>query len=305
MSDFYNPRPVIQLDGSRYAGSNCTAASAAIGLDRATSGAKRTTGARVRALTGDSGGLTLAQVDNALNRGWGSNIDVRWMAPFWDIVDEIASGHGALLQGGYGVFHAYHLAGSFTFFGNHSIWWNEVRLVRSGGHVDLDDSTALIFDPLWDGRMSSIPSKRMRWVPLRMMYQFAAMLALGGGRLVGPGRCYAGLMPRTRPLTGPVTLPAPSVPTNYGSNHMIATHGGLVLNSTHRMSLKKGQPLYREARAGSPVVTRMSAAGRVKYMGHAAAGWRAVIVKTANFSDGVARAVIVYVPATAGTIAHA
>lgn len=304
-NDYYDPHPVQQADGSYYEWQNCTAASAATGLDRATSGKSKTTGARVRTLSGDtSGGLTLVAVDLALHRGWNVDIDVRWMIPFYDLCAEVASGHGTILQGGYSVFHAYHLAGSLAFFGNHAIWWNEVRLVWHGVGLDLDKSQAYIYDPLWDGRYSYVPSKQFRWVTLRMLYQFAAMLDLGSGKLVGAGRAYAGMVARTAPLKAGLPSTTTSIKVDYGSNSMI-TAGGLVLSSSHKMALKKGQPLYRDAKVGSPVVTKMSAAAKVSYMGNAGSGFRAVVVRTGNFADKVTRPVIVYVPSTAGPISKA
>jgi hypothetical protein len=301
MPDFYDPAPVIQGDGSTYQWQNCTCASAADALDRATEGKHTTTGARVRQLTGDkSGGTTLAQADAALRAGWGVDLDVRFMIPFLDLADEVASGHGCVLQGCYRTFHVYGLAGSAAFFGNHAIYWNEVVIVRASGKVDLDGSQALIFDPLWDGRRSYVPSKQFRWVSLRMLYLFAAGLDLGGGNRVGEGHAYAALVPPTKPLVV-LPTPEPTVPIDYGRNAMIVS-GGIVIASSHEMSLKKGQPLYREARKGSAVVTKMAIAAAVPFIGNAAVGWKAVQVTTKNFPDKVARCVTVYVPAAAGTV---
>jgi hypothetical protein len=50
----YRPHQVSQLDSSQYAGLNCTCAAGVVALDRETLGAKRTTGARVRQLAGNT-----------------------------------------------------------------------------------------------------------------------------------------------------------------------------------------------------------------------------------------------------------
>lgn len=67
----------------------------------------------------------------------------------------------------------------------------------------------------------------------------------------------------------------------------------------HLFRLAKGQPLFRHP--GGPVVTKLSAAGSVAWVGGAGAGWTAVRVSTgAPYADGQQRPTIVYVPTKAG-----
>jgi hypothetical protein len=307
MPDFYDPAPVPQADGSTYQWKNCNCASAAMALDRDTEGAHTTTGARVRYLTGDhSEGTTLPQVDVALRKGWPpeDHLDVQMRTAFFDLVEEVARGSGAIVQGGYRAFHndAPELVGSTGFFGNHSIYLNEVKIVESYNRINLDRSQAYIYDPLWDGRRTWIPDERFRWVPLRLIYNFCAALDLGGNwGLLGHGYAYAGLTKRTPPLDPTIPPPKPIVKIVYGENTMIVS-GGIKVSSSHGMALKKGQPLYREPKTGAPVVTKMSVAARVPFVGNAAPGWKAVQVSTSNFPDKTRRPVIVYVPSSAGTV---
>lgn len=304
MPNYYDPDLVIQGDGSKYQWLNCNCACAAMALDRDTQGRSKTTGAKVRAITGDtSGGTTLAQVERALNSGWPGvdHLEVRYRYPFTDLMEDVDDGHGVILQGGYRPFHAAGLAGSATFYGNHSVFLNEVILVWvRAGVLDLDRSKGKIFDPLWDGRRSYIPSKRWRWVDLRLLWSFAGLLDLGNGYRLGAGMTYAGLT-RETPTIPPDTSTAPKPSINYGSNTMIVANQ-MDLTSSHRMALKKGQRLYREAKAGASVVAKMGTARRVPYFGRAASGWGSVAVRTANFPDKVRRTVILYVPLSAGTI---
>lgn len=301
MADYYDPRPVIQGDGTTFQWKNCNCASAAMALDRDTKGQHRTTGARVRTLTGvTTNGTTLADADRALRKGWppDDHLDVRYRIPFADLVEEISAGRGCILQGGYTPFHTYGLSGSSSFFGNHSIWWNEVSIVRVGNTIDLKKSLANIYDPLWDGRRSYIPDKRYRWVQLKLVYDFAAMLKVVANQRLGAGYAYAALTRRTPALNAP--QPA-TVDINYGRNAMIVA-GGLKITSSHKMALKKGQPLYREPKTGAGVVTKMSKDEKVPFLGNAAVGWKTVLVSTGNFPDKKVRPVHLYVPASAGTI---
>jgi hypothetical protein len=83
---------------------------------------------------------------------------------------------------------------------------------------------------------------------------------------------------------------------------MMLVAGGLTLRSSHVMALQEGEALRRSPETGASIVTRMAADGKVGYFGKAAAGWNAVLVKTANFPDKKQRPVIVYVEASAGTV---
>src|SRR5678816_2451305 len=91
----YQPAFLKQLDGSAYAGSNCTCASAAMAADDDSCGAKKPSSALVRLWTGDtSGGTNLAEVDDALNRHLGIDLDTRYRYPWADFVRRV---NGCLL----------------------------------------------------------------------------------------------------------------------------------------------------------------------------------------------------------------
>lgn len=296
----YEPIPVQQGDGSPLQWKNCGCAVSATCLDRDTEGASTTTGGRVRQLTADSvGGTNLDQNDRALRIGWppDDHLDVRHMLAFDDAVEMVAEGRGAHVQGAYPVFAGTIYDGSPGFRGNHSSYWNDVRIVLdTAGRIDYQASEAQWHDPLWDGRRKGIPTRRLRWIPLAMVRQFAADLVLSPGRTVGLGHCYIAFTRDTELATVP-----PVTAIDYGGNSMIVA-GGLTLRSSHRMFLPAGTPLHLEPRATSPVVTRMAADGHVGYFGNAAPGWRAVLVKTGNFPDHAKRPVQVYVPALAGPV---
>jgi hypothetical protein len=299
-----DPVPVIQGDGSTFQWSNCTCASGAVGLDADTCGAHRTTGERVRELTGDtSGGTNLNEVDAALLRGWPDrdHLDVRLGIAFTDAIAMVDANQPCLVQGGYNL-ASIGLSGSPGFHGNHCMFWGDVKIARlPSGAIDYAASEALIWDPLWDGRRPGIPDRRFRWIPLATLRDFCGLLDLSTARasdLLGAGRAYAAFV-NTRPV--PVAPKPAPIHIDYGRNDMIVA-GGMTLASSHVMSLKKGQPLYRSDSPGAPVVTKMARAASVACMGNAANGMRAVLVKTANFADHALRPVVVYVPSAAGKV---
>lgn len=185
-------RPVFvkQLDGSRFGGLNCTCASAAMALDRHTIGKNKTTGAYVRALTGDtSGGTNLIQVRDALDRRWGVRLDVVMGETFDLFYDRIKAGRGAVLQGWAGVTKGTRWQASESFAGNHAWFVN--------GH---SSEGFLVYDPLADGRRDGIAKSPM-WIPKSVVMEFAGRLnvAATGYRAVGQGRVYAGFTRDTEP----------------------------------------------------------------------------------------------------------
>lgn len=187
-------RPVFvkQLDGSRYAGLNCTCASAAMALDRHTIGAKHATGAYVRFLTGDTtGGTTLAQVDAALARTWGVNLDVEYGLSWDAFSTRIRAGQGAILQGWAAVTRGTRWQASETFGGNHAWYVN-----------DRNDDGFLVYDPLADGRRPGIAKSPMR-IPAAVVREFAGRLNVGdpaeGYHALGLGKVYAAFTKDTEP----------------------------------------------------------------------------------------------------------
>ena len=187
-------RPVFvkQLDGSRYAGLNCTCASGAMALDRWTIGAKKATGAYIRFQTGDTvGGTTLAQVRDAIHRVWGYELDVRYGLD-WDVFSSrIESGQGAILQGWAGVTRGTKWQGSETFGGNHAWFVN-----------DRDGDNFHVYDPLADGRRPGIAKSPMR-IPASVVREFAGRLNIagpeGGYDALGLGKVYAAFTRDTEP----------------------------------------------------------------------------------------------------------
>jgi hypothetical protein len=305
----YEPKPVIQGDGSKYQWFNCTCASGATHLDRDTEGGYVSSGKRVRELTGDTeGGTSIDQVDGALGVGWPprDHMDTRWHEAFDDACYEVASGRGAEIAVSYDAFvGTAYPNGCPGFEGNHALFWNAVRLVLySNGRINYSLSKAKIWDPLWDGRRSGIPGYTsngpvlaFRWISLALLRKGAGALRMANGQRLGAGLCYVGY---TR-----VTGPADTVPVDphidYGENGMIVS-GGLMLTSRHVVSVKKGQSFYRSPKVGSDVVSKSSADHDYDYFGYGAVGWYAVLIKTSNFADKIARAVIVYCPRTAGPV---
>lgn len=185
-------RPVFvkQLDGSRYGGLNCTCASAAMALDRYTIGKERTTGAYVRALTGDTmGGTNLDQVANALKSRWGITLDVERGETFDRFYDRIRAGQGAILQGWAGVTKGTKWQASESFSGNHAWYVN-----------DHNENGFLVYDPLADGRRDGIATSPMR-IPKSVVQEFAGKLnvAAEGYRALGYGRIYAAFTRDTEP----------------------------------------------------------------------------------------------------------
>jgi hypothetical protein len=74
----YRPAFVTQRDGSSLASSNCRMASAAMGLDFETRGAKTSSGAKMRSYTDDqSGGTDSGDAKQAWDRGYDQTLTVR------------------------------------------------------------------------------------------------------------------------------------------------------------------------------------------------------------------------------------
>jgi hypothetical protein len=178
----YRPAFVRQGDGSPAQWDNCAAATGAMNLDRDTRGVLRTTGARVRQLTGQSyGGLTLAQIDAALLKGFGprDHLDVRPKISFVDAMTHLRAGQGAEL------FYSYRpLVGtrfdcwSGRFAGIHASWMNELS----------PDGTLIYWgDPGADGRRADVP-KGFQWIPVSLVRQAAGLYAGAGYAQLGFSR---------------------------------------------------------------------------------------------------------------------
>ncbi|HEV8489046.1 MAG TPA: hypothetical protein VGQ58_04600 [Candidatus Limnocylindrales bacterium] len=182
----YRPGFVRQGDGSSAQWDNCAAATGAMDLDRDTRGAQRTTGAKVRQLTGTtSGGLTLPQIDAALVRGFGprDHLDVRPKLAWDQAMAHIRAGQGAEVYFSYRPFVGTpYDCFSGRFAGIHAAWANELSA----------DGTKLYWgDPGADGRRSDVP-RGFLWVPVSLVRSAA-------GLYVGAGYVQLGLSRDTEP----------------------------------------------------------------------------------------------------------
>ncbi len=174
----YVPPFLKQLDGSAFAGVNCTAASAAMAVAYDTCGREIPSPSQVRRWTGDtSGGLTLAQVDQAVNDKTTTDLDVRYRMAWTDFVRYISNGRLGILQGWYSPIRASRFRGSETFGGNHA--------------MPIPPDFAVL-DPLADGRRPGIYKYHRETYPLSLLKDFAARLNIGGSsyRPIGLGLVY-------------------------------------------------------------------------------------------------------------------
>lgn len=175
----YIPRFKKQLDGTTYAGLNCTCASAAMAADYDSCGKIQIYPYQVRRWTGDtSGGTTLAQVDKALNTYESVDLEVYYKLAWTDFVAKINAGRGAILQGWYAPIRDSRFRGSETFGGNHAIF------IPPGWGA---------MDPLADGRRTGIYKYHGEAYPLSLLRDFAGRLNLSttGYSALGLGLVYA------------------------------------------------------------------------------------------------------------------
>jgi hypothetical protein len=174
----YRPKPVFQLrrdpahpTGSSLRSKNCNPAAGATLVDYVTCGARTTTGAAVRELTGDTvKGTSLRQVANAIDRGFGVELDLN-SSSFARVVTALKAGRGVSLCGSSRVTRGTRWQASETFDGNHQWALTDIRQ-RDGREAEL-----LVFDPLADGRRRKIARSPM-WIPVSVVREFAGRLDL-------------------------------------------------------------------------------------------------------------------------------
>jgi hypothetical protein len=163
----YVPEFQEQLDGSPLGSLSCTCYAGAMAGEYDTCGHQTPTGRYVRVLTGDSsGGTTLNQVDQALRKGYGIDLDTRVGSASVDWAyfrAQIIRGKAAILQGGYGPINDSRFQGSETFRGNHAI------TVLPGW---------VVMDPLADGRRAGIYKFHGEAYPETLLRNFASQLVV-------------------------------------------------------------------------------------------------------------------------------
>jgi hypothetical protein len=207
-------------------GNNCTCYSAAMAADYDTLGAVKTTGRRIRELTGDKiGGTNLAQVDTVLRDQFKVNLDTRYRLPWAEFDRRIRQGQGAILQGWYAPIRDSRFRGSETFGENHAIFVGP-------GYV--------VMDPLCDGRRPGIYRYHGEAYPPALLKEFAGQLLLAEKpeRRLGNGFVYASFT-RDRKGTYAVTIPAGSrfrvyrvVGGKIVGRRFATTHAGFTTRST-------------------------------------------------------------------------
>ncbi len=228
----YRPRQVDQLDGSRFAGSNCTAASAAVALDRETLGRKTSTGAIIRNWTYDTvGGLRQSQVVDALERAYGVELDLDLGVATADAFKRLDAGHGMMLAGQSSATRGTKWSASETFGGNHQWFLNERRANSQvfGGREHL------VYDPLADGRRDGIAQSPF-WIPEPLVLLFASRLNVSANPdtnyfPLGPGKLYAVFTHDTEP-------------------HLVLRYGATVIKPPNRKTINVPKGERANVRSG-------------------------------------------------------
>lgn len=176
MAGQFRPRPVFQLrrdprhaDGSRLGGVNCNPSAGATLVDLVTCGTRRTTGAAVRELTGDTvGGTPLKVVTAALRRGFDIDMDVN-TGSFDRVIKALKAGRGVSLSGSSIATLGTRFQASEAFDGNHQWAVTDIRSI-AGGQLEM-----LVYDPLADGRRRTIATSPM-WMSVDIVREFAGKL---------------------------------------------------------------------------------------------------------------------------------
>lgn len=311
--DFPSPGLITQADGSAFQWENCAPATWA-GLIVAQRQGHRPekgtpwypTGESLRNASGDrSGGITPGLLDSTTNRVYGEDL-IPTIATESRVVDLLGQGYAIGLLHQYGPISDAGYSCSPGFRGAHSSGMYGLRAVATGAGAEV-----LWADPLADGRRSGI-YKGMRWIPWSTALKAAGALVLdNSGETVreryGAGHLY--IVQTTVPYRPSAPLPPPLAVLTEGypatsaerRNRMIAPAYGAGSNGPLVKHLVRRQPLYDYP--GGHVVTRMSAARAVTFLGKAGPGWDLVVVGTGvPYSDKQTRPTGLYVPRAAGTV---
>jgi hypothetical protein len=175
----YQPRAVFQLTrdpghpkGSALRGVNCDPTAAAVLVDFVTCGARTTTGAEVRELTGDfEGGTTIRQVSRAVAKGFGIDLDVT-TASFDRLIRALEHGRGVSLCGSSVATFGTPFQSSPTFKDNHQLALTDIRTNPDGSRE------ILVYDPLADKRKAGVKYRGPAWIPVGIVRTFAGQFDL-------------------------------------------------------------------------------------------------------------------------------
>ena len=199
-----------KLNGKMLGWVSCTAYSMAMGIDASTVGSKKPKGCEVRKHTNDVvSGLTLSQVASVAAEKYGVRVTVRTgsraIAPdkAWE---QISKGRGFVLQGNCDALVNTPFRSTKGAV-NHAVWVNRVR----GGTPGHPKREARVFDPAADGRNAPWGKavKGPSWWPWETLLAFGANLRGDSGQKIGPGKLYAGFVPKPPPAAqiGPEAAP--------------------------------------------------------------------------------------------------
>jgi hypothetical protein len=185
---------------------SCTAYSMAMLIDAATAGARRPKGCKVRRLVrplDTEAGLNLRQVADVADDVYDVEVAVRTggnAISTEGAIARIERGRGFVLQGNN---TAWNMGGA-----NHAVYVHEVR----GGDVGAPKE-ALVYDP---------QRQQARWIPWKKVLAFGAELRLNesGTRKLGPGRLYAGFMPRPAAGVAAATPAGDGVVLTFGATRL-------------------------------------------------------------------------------------
>jgi hypothetical protein len=162
LPEFQPQNPAI--NGYKYGWASCTAYSGAMAASYHAQVRKLMTGAALRNRTGDfDGGLTLAQIDTALNRYWDVDLVTLYRLPWSTFAHMIDRGQGAVLQGLYAPIADTRFDAGNGFRGNHAVF-----VPPNWG----------VMDPLADGRYSGVYKYRGEAYPQSLLRDFAGALDL-------------------------------------------------------------------------------------------------------------------------------
>ena len=222
-----------KINGKMLGWVSCTAYSMAMGIDASTLGAKRPKGCEVRKFTNDFvKGLTLNQVATVAQEQYGVRVTVRTgkhtIAP--DKAWEQASlGRGFVLQGNCDALISTPFRSTKGAV-NHAVWVNRVR-----GGTPGHPKQARVFDPAADGRQApwGTAVKGPSWWPWETVLAFAANLRNDAGQKIGPGKMYAGFVPKPAKPSGLQLLPGATKTTPFPDRQRANPPAG------HRVNVRK------------------------------------------------------------------